>query len=79
MQELFFESQCSVSVGSKANTQLKYIQQQRAHSLWPQGKEKAAWSRTGSVSVPTNESDATEVCDRKKLRNHRPNCTLLFI
>lgn len=79
MQELFFESQCSVSVGSEATARLKYVQQQRAHSSCPQGKEKAAWSRTGSVGVPINESDAIEVCDRKEFRNHRPNCTLLFI
>lgn len=51
----------------------KYIQQQRAQSSCPLGKEKAVWSRAGDESVPRNESDAIEVRDRKELRNHRYN------
>lgn len=73
MQELFFKSQRSISVGSEASTQLKHMQQQRAQSSCPLGKEKAAWSRAGSVRVPRNESEAIEVHERKELRNHRCN------
>lgn len=73
MQELFFESQHSISVGSEATAQLKHMQQQRAWSSCPLGKKKAAWSRAGSVRVPRNESDATEVPERKELKNQRSN------
>lgn len=44
--------------------------------MCPLGKEKAVWSRIGSESVPRNESDAIEVCNRKELRNHRCNIKL---
>lgn len=53
----------------------KYIEQQRTQSSCPLGKEKVVWSRNGNESVPRNESDAIEVCDKKELRNHR--CSML--